>query len=224
MNQAIWRLGSTAQEYSFFLEHSRDRAAESLTLRFMPPECNRAIDLGCGPGTFTERMASHAGAVVGLDLSEAALSQIDRQTQHTVRPVLGDASQLPFDRASFDFVTSMAVLHETDLAQVLPAVRKILAPGGRLVLWDLVAGPTMAGWRAVFTSFGAFRKSYGWRAAVRMSRFMVSREWSLHNQGQELPSIDDFKSVYSHHFPGCRFVERPYLVGVFWEAPLKNRE
>lgn len=218
-----WEFASLADEYAFFLGHSRDWTAETITLNFIPQGCRRAIDLGCGTGAFTLRLAEHARNVTGLDLSRAFLRMLHAKAGQEIGLLHADVQCQPFAEATFDFVTSTAVLHETDLSVSLPALRRLLAPGGRMVVWDLVDSKQgralMGGWTAVAASFRNLSRTYGWRTAVRVSRFMVSRTWMSHIEEQRLPGPEEFRGVYGQAFPGCRFVERPIMTGVLWQAP-----
>jgi ubiquinone/menaquinone biosynthesis C-methylase UbiE len=93
----------------------------------------RILEVGVGTG----RVASgflRSGLVshyVGLDVSSRMLAEFDRKYGSAVTPVLGDASMLPFDDATFDAVLSCHVLHVLpDLTAVLAEIRRVLRPGG----------------------------------------------------------------------------------------------
>ena len=53
-----------------------------------------------------------------------------------------DATDLPFDAGSFDVVVSQHVqMNIADKRRLYAEARRVLAPGGRLALWDATAGP-----------------------------------------------------------------------------------
>lgn len=94
------------------------------------------LDLSCGPGLFTRRMAAAApdDVVVGMDLSRPMLEQAAAarppgcRRLHLVR---GDAHDLPFRDGAFAGVNNGAALHlYDDPARVMAEVRRVLAPGG----------------------------------------------------------------------------------------------
>lgn len=95
-----------------------------------PKAGERILDLGCGDGALTEKLALAGANVVGVDLSSdfvaaAAARGLDAR--------LVDAQQLPF-RNEFDAVFSNAVLHwMRDIDAVLAGVRRSLRSGGRFV-------------------------------------------------------------------------------------------
>ncbi len=95
-----------------------------------PKSGERILDLGCGDGALTARIAASGADVVGVDISEALLAAA-RARGLDVRT--GDAMALPFD-AEFDAVFSNAVLHWVRAPAVAAAgMRRALKPGGRLV-------------------------------------------------------------------------------------------
>ena len=103
----------------------------------------RVLDLGCGDGAFSELIADHRDVSGGAprltiaDVAEAALARARR------RPRLAgvDAVLVPFDGDlpladnSFDLVWASEVIeHVADTGRWLSEVRRVLAPGGTLLL------------------------------------------------------------------------------------------
>jgi SAM-dependent methyltransferase len=96
-----------------------------------PGPGERVLDLGCGDGRLTARVAGEERRVVGLDRS---LSQAAATFGRAVPAVCADARFLPFAAGTFDAVLSNAALHWVpDHPRALAAVRRVLVPGGRLV-------------------------------------------------------------------------------------------
>ncbi|HWB85054.1 MAG TPA: methyltransferase domain-containing protein [Bryobacteraceae bacterium] len=105
----------------------------------------RVMDLGCGIGGPARYLAATFGCeVTGIDLSSAF---IDAATYLTARCGLadrvtfqvGDALHLPFADASFDAVFLQHVaMNIEDRGALYAEVRRILAPGGRFITYDLV--------------------------------------------------------------------------------------
>lgn len=67
------------------------------------------LDVGCGTGWFTRRLASVGLDVTGLDINADALN-FSRERSHDIPYVEGDACRLPFPDQSFDQVISVTAL------------------------------------------------------------------------------------------------------------------
>ena len=104
--------------------------AESLVEALQPQPGERILDLGCGDGFLTRRIAESGATVVGVDASPQMVAAAKEQGADA-RCV--NAQSLPFDQ-EFDAVFSNAALHwMSDQDAVLRGVRRALKPGGRFV-------------------------------------------------------------------------------------------
>ena len=108
----------------------------------------RVIDVGCGTGILTDRLAREAGAdlVCGCDFSMGMLDHARRR-----RPgpwMQADAQHLPLASASVDAVVSTESFHWfPDPDAALAEFHRVLAPGGRLLV-GMANMRTSAGARA----------------------------------------------------------------------------
>ena len=109
----------------------------------------RLLEVGCGPGHLSLRLASRKGFdVTGLDLDPAMVERAtasaerlgnarDRRLSYQV----GDVASLPFADDSFDLVVSMLSMHHwADPAAGMSEIGRVLRPGGRALIWDLRPG------------------------------------------------------------------------------------
>ncbi|MCW5590599.1 MAG: class I SAM-dependent methyltransferase [Burkholderiales bacterium] len=102
------------------------------------------LDIGCGTGTFAVLMGSRspAASIVGLDADAAVLAIATRKSRHAGTRLLlvrGNASRLPFARASFDRVVSSLLFHHLSAKAKRDAaaeILRVLRPGGELHLAD----------------------------------------------------------------------------------------
>src|SRR5207302_3466744 len=104
----------------------------------------RVLDIGSGPGYLACEMAEAVGAggmVQGIDASSSMLMIARRRSPGPgaapVELAEGDATALPFPDASFDAAVSTQVYeYVADMPAALAEARRVLAPGGRLLVLD----------------------------------------------------------------------------------------
>jgi demethylmenaquinone methyltransferase/2-methoxy-6-polyprenyl-1,4-benzoquinol methylase len=108
------------------------------------------LDLGCGTGNLTMRLAKAGLGVTGVDLSPEMLAVAKRKMPAgiTVRLVHAGAAELidHFPTESFDTIVSILMFSELSDAEqrfVLHQCRVLLRPSGRLILADEVRAPTL---------------------------------------------------------------------------------
>jgi ubiquinone/menaquinone biosynthesis C-methylase UbiE len=94
----------------------------------------RALDVACGTGQSTLALKEVASQVVGTDTSREMLAQATREAG--VRYVEAPAEDLPFADDSFCLVTVALALHWFERSRFLTEVRRVLDPGGWLVVYD----------------------------------------------------------------------------------------
>lgn len=102
----------------------------------------RVADLGCGDGYLTLEAARWASSVIGVDRSpevlERAKALAARRKVTNVSWRLGELEALPLADGEVDVaLLSQALHHAESPATALAEARRILAPGGRLLLLDL---------------------------------------------------------------------------------------
>ena len=95
----------------------------------------RVLDLGCGTGEFTAALAAAGAAPIGVEVSHAALERArSRHPDLDIRLAPTDGP-LPLKDCSFDLVWATEVIeHVADTARWLSEIRRVLRPGGRLLL------------------------------------------------------------------------------------------
>lgn len=114
------RLGALASEFA--------RGADSV------------LDLGCGDGRHLEALASSGARLLGADRSAVALARAKRRADEAgiagadLREV-GDDERMGFDDNVVERVWCCGVLeHVVDTQTVLSEIRRVLAPGGELLV------------------------------------------------------------------------------------------
>lgn len=105
----------------------------------------RALDVATGTGIFARSLLPYCAEVVGLDATQAMLDLAVQKTAETDGGekaffLLGDASAMPFPDGCFDLVASrLAIHHFPDPSQQVKEIARVVRPGGRVVLVDIVS-------------------------------------------------------------------------------------
>jgi SAM-dependent methyltransferase len=109
----------------------------------------QVLEVGCGPGHLSIRLARHHGLeVTGLDLDPAMITRARANTHRAGngdqrRPefLVGDVAALAFSDESFDLVVSTLSMHHwADPTAGLAEIGRVLRPGARALIWDLRPG------------------------------------------------------------------------------------
>lgn len=106
-----------------------------------PP--GRLLDIGCGTGAFLRAITDLVAAADGVDLSAGMIAAAERRAQHEpkLRFTKIDGPKLPFADETFDVVTSVLSFRYLDWDPIIAEVLRVLKPGGRLLVIDMVAVP-----------------------------------------------------------------------------------
>ncbi|MGR6973797.1 class I SAM-dependent methyltransferase [Streptomyces cynarae] len=112
----------------------RAAAAADAVLGLVPESAGRLLDVACGTGIVTRRLAAARPGlrVVGADLAYGMACRAAGRLPGAV--VLADSRRLPFADGAFDAVTSVWLLHLLDgpdaVRDVLAECARVLRPGG----------------------------------------------------------------------------------------------
>ncbi|MBC8258915.1 MAG: methyltransferase domain-containing protein [SAR324 cluster bacterium] len=121
------------------------------TLALQPGE--KVFDIGCGVGFLTLEMAQQvgkSGQVIGFDQNPEMISNAKKRCEGLQQAEFhqGDAIQLPAQDQTFDAVScTQVLLYVKDVPKVLAEMRRILKPGGRMVIVE-------TDWRGVVLNSG----------------------------------------------------------------------
>ena len=94
------------------------------------------LDVGCGDGSLAYYLADLGHEVIGVDNYFSGNPEDLPEENDRAHFLLADATNLPFGYDSFDAVVSVSMLHETNAALAIGEMRKVLKPGGLVVIVD----------------------------------------------------------------------------------------
>jgi ubiquinone/menaquinone biosynthesis C-methylase UbiE len=157
-----WRKNPSACPYGqrFWVEAPHPLITrERLRSVLRPEPGERLLELGVGTGYYSCELAewvAPSGTLELFDLQQEFLDHTMRAAAErgltNLTPTQGDATQLPYEDNSIEGVILTAVLGEIpDQAAALREIRRVLKPGGRLVVGELIGDPH-------FTTRGSLRQ------------------------------------------------------------------
>jgi tRNA (cmo5U34)-methyltransferase len=120
----------------------------SAAARRLTPNATRLLDLGCGAGNFSLKLAQVFSfeLVTLVDLSAPMLERASARLSAAgvpSHPIQSDIRDIQLPPASQDLIVAAAVLHHLrdahEWAAVFANLFQALRPGGALLIWDLVA-------------------------------------------------------------------------------------
>ena len=133
----------TAEEYAQWATVDAGSAKSDVAF-FQPSPEDCALDVACGPGTLSLKLAALTREVVGIDLTDELLAIARRKAgeQHlqNVRFSSADVENIPFPAESFDLVVCGSALHHfPDPERVFREMHRVCRAGGRLGVIDIVS-------------------------------------------------------------------------------------
>jgi ubiquinone/menaquinone biosynthesis C-methylase UbiE len=177
----------------------------------------RALDAGCGTGTYARRLAERGARVTGVDTDPEMLGAA-RIKLPAATLVEADVMQLPFADASFDLSLAVTLLCFVDDPQrAVAELIRVTRPGGRVILAELNRRSLWTAWRRI----ESWQGSKTWRDA----KFFSPRELAglLRNAG-----IDTVRTEAAAYLPpkapawlrvrAIAFERRAHLLGSFGAA------
>jgi ubiquinone/menaquinone biosynthesis C-methylase UbiE len=136
----------------------RDRAFREKTLDLAQVALGESVlDIGCGTGTLAiaaKHRVGSAASVTGIDASPQMIARARKKARRVGADVTfatADVENLPYAAGTFDVVLSTVMLHhlsEQGRQKCIREVRRVLKPGGRLLVLDFGGAATQRRTRA----------------------------------------------------------------------------
>jgi len=120
------------------------RMREKPVLKFLDVQStDKVLDVGCGLGYFLWKLKKTGAQLHGIDTSPESVAYVHNHiTPHTV---VAGCEKIPYPDNTFDKALFCEVIeHVADTASAIREIRRVLKPGGRLI----VTTPALEGWLA----------------------------------------------------------------------------
>lgn len=176
----------------------------------LPADAHTVLDVGCGDGTLARYLCRPDRRVVGLDLDGSAFPL----ESDGVTYVQGSAEALPIADDTVDAVVLVMVLHQVDECRALAEIRRVLRPGGTLVLLGYGSSTTPYDWLRVASDLLVHQvysqTTRRWDPPVRMAD--PAHSWA------------ENRRVLEAELPGGRYRRLPmWRFEYRWTVPAKAR-
>jgi ubiquinone/menaquinone biosynthesis C-methylase UbiE len=111
---------------------------EQIFSRFLPKPVDNLLDVGCGTGLYWPVLVKYCKHIVGIDYSEAMISEarrlIEAKNLENVEAIVQNGEDLDFPSESFEIILCMDVLHHIqDIRRSICNFHRLLKYGGRLL-------------------------------------------------------------------------------------------
>lgn len=175
----------------------------------------RLLDVACGTGLVAAEAAKILGSAANitcLDPSEGMLAVA--RTKLAATFVVGRAEQLPFPDNSFDFLTmGYALRHVTNLEEAFAEYRRVLKPGGKLLILEVTKPSGTVGGFFFRIYFG---KIYPWLTQL-FTRSRAARDMMVYYWETMDACVPPETVLQALRATGLAGVERIKLLGLFSE-------
>lgn len=138
------QFGSQASAYLSSAVHASGRDLQRLAERLADFPQAHVLDMGCGAGHASFAAAGQVAQVTAYDLSSQMLEVVAQAARDkgfaNIATQQGYAESLPFADASFDVAISRYSAHHWhDVGQALREVKRVLKPGGVMIIMDVMS-------------------------------------------------------------------------------------
>lgn len=198
---------SVAELYDRVFADIRVRSDEWRWLDARVPSGARVLDVGCGNGALLRVLAPRIASGVGVDASE---KMIERARAHPdfggkLRFAVIDGPLIPLPDASVDVVLSLLSFRYLDWDPIMQEFARVLAPGGRLLVVDMVAAPL--GLRELPRLLRDKGRQLGQRLRHRryyghLARMVGDRRWQAMLRYNPIRAVHELRWYFQSRFPG----------------------
>lgn len=198
-------------------------------LRHVPQDCTHALEIGCGTGAFSRRLAQRAQGVTAIDLSSEMIRVARSRSNHfsNLDFEVADLMLRDFPAEHFDCIATIATLHHLPLRPALLKLIETLRPGGVLLVLDLFESESnllkLNGVRDAMLNAVAAGVSVSLRL-IHNGRLKPPREvraaWEEHGKTDSYATLDQIRTLTAEIAPGAK-VTRHLLwrYSLIWQKP-----
>lgn len=171
------------------------------------------LDLGCGTGILTSKIASMVKKIIGLDISKEMIAKVQaKKERNTIFKVADISKKLNFPDESFDFVISSSTLcHIENLVRVYKEIYRVLKKGGVFIFDEITSKlnkPFSPKYKDYLAEFGRENQIWQRHTFEEHLRFIKETDFKIEKIiktkiDEDLKTVlrqEDYKNNYGCHF------------------------
>lgn len=182
-----------------------DDRYHSFLVSLVPAEAAKVLDIGCGLGELTSKLAIVNREVTGVDLSPEMIIRARNRLagNNAVSFLCGNFLEQDFGSSQFDCVISAATLHHMPQDVAIARMVELLRPGGRLVINDIRSDVGLLDHARTYFVLG----QEGFVRLLRTGKLRTSRAvrdaWTRHCATEKYLTLAEVKEMASRLLPGA---------------------
>lgn len=200
-------------------------------LRQVPSKCLKALEVGCGTGSFSRKLAERSQQVIALDLSAEMLRVASERSAHlqNIEYRCADLMACDLSGESLDYIATIATLHHLPLKEALLKLQHGVKPGGVLLVVDLFEPERSflkpAGLRDRMLDLAAMGVSGSLRL-VHNGRLKPPKEvraaWEEHGKIDRYPTMRQVRTLCDEILPGAKIQQHLlWRYSIAWRKQLR---
>lgn len=200
---------SVAHLYDQTFEDITVRQDELIWLRGHLKNCNnpKILDIGCGTGSFVRAVRDLVQEAHGVDLSQGMITHASKRSESDAKIQFKkiDGPVLPYPDNSFDVVTSVLSFRYLDWDPIIHEILRVLKPGGRIMIIDMVAAPVkLREWPVFLKDKIRQRLTQTTNASFRtaLNKMVKDPNWKKMLEYNPIRAEHEFKWYLNSRFPG----------------------
>jgi ubiquinone/menaquinone biosynthesis C-methylase UbiE len=194
----------------------------SFLLRQVPAQCEQALDIGCGTGSFSRLLAQRAQHVLALDLAPQMIRVAQERSVNVtnIEYQAADISKYELPAAHFDCIVSIATLHHLPPDLMLEKMRAALKPNSVLLVLDLFQAESIS-------DYALSIPAIPWNFALRLWKqhrlrppYEVRQAWDEHGRTDVYLTLSQVRQSCERVLPGAHITRHLlWRYSIVWTKP-----
>jgi 2-polyprenyl-3-methyl-5-hydroxy-6-metoxy-1,4-benzoquinol methylase len=195
---------------------------DSFLLSVIPNDATSLLEVGCGLGRLTARLALANRQITAVDLSPEMIARARREN-HSTRQVTflcADFLEQDFGSQQFDCVVSAATLHHMPENIAITRMTKLLRPGGRLVIQDIRSDVGLRDKTRTNVALAQLAVLRLLKTGRLRSPRLTREAWQRHSADEKYLSLTEADALARRLLPGASVVYHwLWRYTIVWDKP-----